>query len=233
MKVEFFDKKGKKSESKKEISDVIFADTVNKKLLSQAVFVYLSNQREANAHSKDRSEVSGGGKKPWKQKGTGRARHGSSRSPIWKGGGVTFGPTNQRNFKKTLTKKMRASAMRSAMLSKFNDNKLFLIENPSISKTKDVEELVSKLSLKGKITFVQKAEGGLYRCSKNLKGVKAMLAGEVSSYSILNSGNLIIVEDAVDEFVQRWGSESVKKKEEMVETKKAVKKTITKKTIKK
>ncbi|CAG1771971.1 partial 50S ribosomal protein L4, partial [uncultured bacterium] len=118
MNLPVFNQKAKKIEEI-EVNDSVFNAPVNDKVLAQYVYVYLSNQRESNAHTKDRSEVRGGGKKPWKQKGTGRARVGSIRSPIWKGGGVTFGPTNQTNWKRKLTKSFKAAAFRNAF-SKLN-----------------------------------------------------------------------------------------------------------------
>ena len=102
MKVDLYDNKGKKSSKQVELEASVFAGKINQDLLRQYVYTYLGNQRQSNAHTKERGDVRGGGKKPWKQKGTGRARHGSSRSPIWKGGSVTFGPSNDRNFKKVM-----------------------------------------------------------------------------------------------------------------------------------
>ena len=189
----------------------MFETKVNETLLANAVYTYLSNQRQANAHTKDRSEVSGGGKKPWKQKGTGRARHGSSRSPIWTGGGVTFGPTNERNYKKKLNKKARQEAIRCAFSAKNDAKEVIVIDDFKPEKTKEVEKVLKNLGVKGNVTFVQIDEQGLHAKSKNIKNAKAVRVGELNAYEILNNNMLVLLKSSLDEISKRWGKESTKK----------------------
>jgi large subunit ribosomal protein L4 len=204
MKVDKFDKKGKKATSKTDLDKNVFGVDVNESLISQVIYVYQSNRRQANAHTKDRGEVRGGGKKPWRQKGTGRARHGSTRSPIWKGGGVTFGPTNDRNFKKSINKKMNKIAIKSAFSALAKENKIFVIDTIEPKKTKEIIGIIENTKIDGKITFIQKDEKGLYKSTKNLEGVSTKRVGELNVYEIMNSGNMIILEDALVEITNNW-----------------------------
>src|SRR3990167_6007205 len=131
-----------------ELADNVFGLPMNQDLLYQVVTSQMSNKRQVLAHAKGRGEVRGGGKKPWKQKGTGRARHASIRSPIWKGGGVTGGPTKERNFKKKINKKMSRRALFMALSSKAKDNQLLVLdeirlENP---KTKEMAVVMKNLA---------------------------------------------------------------------------------------
>src|SRR3989344_3586409 len=122
------------------LADDVFGLPMNKDLLYQVTTSQMSNQRQGIAHAKGRGEVRGGGKKPWRQKGTGRARHASIRSPIWRGGGVTGGPTKERNFKKSINKKMLQKALKVALSSKLREGELFVIDSFNINqpKTKEV-----------------------------------------------------------------------------------------------
>ena len=211
MKVSLYTKTGTKSTKKITLDDSVFSGRVNEKLLSQAVFVYLSNQRQANAHTKTRGDVRGGGKKPWRQKGTGRARHGSTRSPIWTGGGVVFGPTNSRNFKKGFSKKMRIAGIRAAFSKKMNMNEIFAIEKIQPKKTKEIDLIINKLNIKGKVTFIQLKEESLYRTTKNLPNVCVRLLDDISIYDILYSGALYLNEDVIEEISKRWGDSEKRK----------------------
>lgn len=223
MKVNLYKKTGKIAEDKFEFSDSLLSEKVNKPLLSQIVYVYLSNQRQANAQVKNRSEVSGGGRKPWNQKGTGRARHGSSRSPIWKGGGITFGPSNERNYKKSVTKKMTVAGIKSALKFMIEEKRLSIIDDLVVEKSKEVLDIVNNINLKGKVTFVQLKEEGLYRCSRNLDGINSVLSTELNVYEILNSGNLIITKSAAENMEKVWGKKvEVKEVKKEKDTKKEV-----------
>ena len=126
MKINLYNQKGEKV-GKTDLPDEIFNVEINSDLLHQVIVSQMANKRQSSAHTKDRGDVSGGGKKPWRQKGTGRARHGSRRSPIWVGGGVTFGPKSEKNYKKTIPQKMKRKALFMALSSKVNDDELILL----------------------------------------------------------------------------------------------------------
>jgi len=132
------------------LSDKIFGIKIKESLVHQAMVAQTSNERQVLAHTKDRSEVRGGGKKPWRQKGTGRARAGSSRSPIWIGGGVTFGPTKDRNFKKKINKKMKQKAILMVFSDKVANNNLVILDKIEIKeyKTKVFNEILKRLEKK-------------------------------------------------------------------------------------
>ena len=136
--VSVYDQKGKVVKSIK-LPESIFGLSWNADLVQQVVVGMRSNSRANTADTKDRSEVSGGGKKPWQQKGTGRSRHGSSRSPIWIGGGIAHGPTNERNYKKKLNKKMKAKALFTVLSKKLNNNEIIFVDSLSFSQTKTKE----------------------------------------------------------------------------------------------
>jgi len=238
MKVDYYTKTGKKKTTKIDLDQKVFASKVNMKLLTQAIYVYQSRQRQANASTKNRGEVSGGGVKPWRQKGTGRARHGSIRSPIWKGGGVVFGPTNQRNYKKLLNRKMRKNAIRSAFSYMVKQHQVFVIEDFVPEKTIEVINIVKKMGLSDKkVTFVQIDEHGLYKCVKNIENIYVKRVGELSTYSILNGGNLIFIENSLDEISKLWGdlktkvfdAETKKQKPKKKTSEKVAKKKVIKK----
>lgn len=142
MKTSVYDHKGKESRTIS-LPDDIFGLDWNADLVHQVVVSMQSNARTTIAHTKDRSEVSGGGKKPWQQKGTGQARHGSRRSPIWVGGGITFGPRNERNYDKKINRKMRQKALLVALSQKLRDGQILFVESfENVSgKTKDMQEV--------------------------------------------------------------------------------------------
>src|SRR3989344_788916 len=144
MEVKVYNQEGKES-SEIELGEAIFGLPWNADLVHQAVRVAFANQRPVLASTKDRSEVRGGGRKPWRQKGTGRARHGSTRSPLWKGGGVTFGPTNERNFKLKINKKMARKAFLTALSAKAKDNEILLFDDLKVtsSKTKEMAKVMA------------------------------------------------------------------------------------------
>ncbi|KKQ56920.1 MAG: 50S ribosomal protein L4 [Parcubacteria group bacterium GW2011_GWA2_38_13] len=135
---------------KLKLDESIFGVAIKSEIVQQAIVAQEANSREVIAHTKDRSEVRGGGRKPWKQKGTGRARHGSNRSPLWIGGGITFGPNEYRNFSKKINKKVRKSALRMALTDKAQENKIYLIEDSFIpeKKTKSAFALLKNIKLR-------------------------------------------------------------------------------------
>jgi len=139
-----------------ELSASIFNIEIKPEVVQLVVVAQMANSRESIAHAKGRAEVRGGGRKPWNQKGTGRARHGSSRSPLWVGGGVTFGPTKERNFKKQVNKKVKKKALNMVLTDKVQNNNLILVEDFNIpeAKTKSLVEVLNKLPGKGKKTLL-------------------------------------------------------------------------------
>jgi len=136
--------------SEMELSDKVFGLKANEALVHQAAVAQMGNERQVLAHTKDRSEVRGGGRKPWRQKGTGRARAGSNRSPIWKGGGVTFGPTKERNFKKQLNKKMKQQALCMVLSDKADSDSLVVLDKLEMNefKTKVFDGMLTGLERK-------------------------------------------------------------------------------------
>ena len=147
METKIYDQKGKEA-GKIKLPENIFSLSMNEDLVHQVVVSMASNLRNPIAHAKDRSEVRGGGRKPWRQKGTGRARHGSSRSPIWRGGGATFGPVKERNFTKKINKKMRTKALYIILAEKFRDGEILFVDNISLkeAKTKEAKGVLENLS---------------------------------------------------------------------------------------
>lgn len=147
MKATVYSTKGQKS-SEITLPEALFGAAWNPDLVHEVVVAMQANARANTAHTKDRSEVAGGGRKPWRQKGTGRARHGSRRSPIWTGGGVTFGPRNERDFSKKVNKKVKAKALASTLSKKNADGEVMFVEALSFSepKTKDAKALITSLA---------------------------------------------------------------------------------------
>lgn len=141
------------------LPDKVFGLKVNTDLISEVLRIQLANSRKVLAHTKDRSEVRGGGKKPWRQKGTGRARHASIRSPIWKGGGVTFGPTKDRNFSRKVNKKTKRKALFMALSSKIQDKEFMVLDHIKLEKPK------TKLAAESIKKFSPRLDG--FRTSKN------------------------------------------------------------------
>ncbi|MBI4948103.1 50S ribosomal protein L4 [Candidatus Berkelbacteria bacterium] len=179
------------------------AKSINKNLIKQAVVASLANVRQSTSHTKTRAKVSGGGRKPWRQKGTGRARAGSSRSPIWVGGGITFGPTNERNFKQHLPIKMRKSAI-TEILKVLNDAKKIIIVdsvNQKEIKTKIVAKLLADHDLTGKnVTIVTSVnEKNLVISARNIEGLTVVENKDLSVLSIANAYSVIFEKAAAIE----------------------------------
>ena len=190
---------------KVDLPDKIFNLEMNNDLVHQIVTSQMSNKRQVIAHAKGRGEVRGGGKKPWKQKGTGRARHASIRSPIWKGGGVTFGPTKERNFKKKINKKMARKALFMVLSSKAKDKQLFVLDNIRLEnpKTKEMAVVMKNLAVlmdkKPKVLLVLPVmEDTIKRSTKNLNNLCAVEARNLSPLEILSYKYLVLVKDSVD-----------------------------------
>lgn len=183
-----------------ELADSVFAVQVNEAVMHQAVVAYLANQRTATAKTKTRGEVRGGGRKPWRQKGTGRARHGSIRSPIWRGGGTVFGPDGRENYKQTLPKKMKRLAIKSALTAKLNAGSLIVLDALRIDapKTKEMVKILENLKTGRKVLLVLEGiQENVIKSARNIPGVKTTHAGQLNVYDILNTDNLVITRDAV------------------------------------
>ena len=193
-----FDKTGKKV-SDIALSDAIFAITPNASAMHLCVVAYLANQRQGTQSTLTRAEVRGGGKKPWRQKGSGRARQGSIRSPQWTHGGVALGP-KPREYGKTVNKKVRRLAMKSALSSKVAAEELIVLDSLEMNeiKTKEVVSVLKALETGKKVLIVlpEKNET-VYRSASNIKGVKTTLVSTLNVYDILNCDSLVVLKDAV------------------------------------
>lgn len=193
-----FDKNGKKV-SDIALSDAIFAITPNASAMHLCVVAYLANQRQGTQSTLTRAEVRGGGKKPWRQKGSGRARQGSIRSPQWTHGGIALGP-KPREYGKTVNKKVRRLAMKSALSSKVAAEELIVLDSLEMNeiKTKEVVSVLKALETGKKVLIVlpEKNET-VYRSARNIKGVKTTLVSTLNVYDILNCDSLVVLKDAV------------------------------------
>ena len=173
----------------------LFDGTVNEDVLHQAVKTYLANQRQGTHKVKTRAEVSGGGRKPWKQKGTGRARQGSNRAPHWRGGGIAFGPS-PRDYRLELPKKVRQLARRSAFNARAREGMLFVVESFGLDspKTATLLGLLGRLSLDGRKTLIltDGAKPSVYLSARNVPHLEVLPFAEASTYDILNADALVI-----------------------------------------
>jgi large subunit ribosomal protein L4 len=199
MKVPVYNKEGKKigdTTLPKELFEVSLSDD----LVHQVAVIQSSNRRQSNAHVKDRSDVSGGGRKPWAQKGTGRARHGSTRSPIWVGGGVTFGPSKERNYKKKISKKMRRKALFMVLSAKAKQELLFVLDKFDLDKvkTKEFNDFLKKLPCKENCLIVfPEAKKELVLSARNIKGVETMEARNLNVLDMLRFKYLLMSKDSI------------------------------------
>ena len=182
-----------------ELNENIFGVNVNVEAMQQVVKMYLANQRQGTQSALTRAEVRGGGIKPWRQKGTGRARHGSIRSPQWKKGGIVFAP-KPRSYRYTVPKKIKRIAMKSALSSKANENSIVVIEelNFDAPKTKQVVSLLENLKIDSK-TLIVLADNNenVVKSSRNIEGVKATFVNTLNVYDILKYDKFVITKDAV------------------------------------
>lgn len=183
-----------------ELSEAVFGAEVNVAVLHSVVRAYLLNQRQGTQSTLTRSEVSGGGKKPWRQKGTGRARQGSTRSPQWTHGGIALGP-KPRLYKVSLNKKVKKLAMRSALTSKVQSGELIVVDNIALDeyKTKKACAFLKAVGAEGKAFIVTTADTDdkVYRSAANIPGVKVSPVNAINVYDILNCDKLVIAKDAV------------------------------------
>ena len=187
------------------LADAMFNVKPVSTVIHEVVIGLRANARKSIANTKTRGEVSGGGKKPWKQKGTGRARAGSSRSPIWVGGGITFGPTSERNFSVKINKKLKKKALFMGLSDKVLSEKLFVLEsvNDASAKTKVMAELVKKLPIdRNALIIGPGAQPMLMRMVRNLPNVKLVSVQSVNLLDVLTYRTIIFLKDAVPAFEQ-------------------------------
>ena len=201
MKLDIFKIDGTASGEQLELSDDIFGVEPNDHAIYLAVKAYLANQRQGTSKSKERGEVRGGGKKPWKQKGRGGARAGTSRSPLWVGGGTIFGP-RPRDYRQDLTKKLKRLARKSALSYKVKDNQLLIVEDFKLenTKTKDFSKILSDLKIRGKkvLVLTGKYDETIYKAGRNIPKVNILEASNASTYDILNNQVLVLQKSAVE-----------------------------------
>lgn len=193
-----FDSKGAKV-SDIELAESVFGIEPNTSAMHLCVVNYLANQRQGTQSTKTRSEVSGGGKKPWRQKGTGRARQGSTRAPQWTHGGIAHGP-KPREYGFSINKKVKRLAMKSALSSKVAAEEMVVLESLALDaiKTKDVVSVLSALETGKKVLLVLPEKNDvIYRSARNIAGVKVVLVNTLNVYDILNSDTMVVLKDAV------------------------------------
>jgi len=206
MQVDIFDTTGK-SVGKLALDKKVFGAEPNEALVSQYVRVYLANQRQGTSKVKGRAEVSGGGRKPWRQKGTGRARHGSIRSPLWPGGGIVHGP-EPRDHSLSLPKKMKAKAMISAlshMAAGGGVNVIEGVDTKKVSKSKELAEVIKSLGLRGKVLLVLPEKNDLIvRSGRNIKNLSVSLGTNLSVYDVLSADHVLFLKKALEEIQERY-----------------------------
>ncbi|MDR4505275.1 MAG: 50S ribosomal protein L4 [Candidatus Scalindua sp.] len=199
LEVQVFDKNGELQEPIS-VSEEGFGGTVHRALLRDAVIMYEANMRDTIACTKTRAEVSGGGRKPWAQKHTGRARAGSSRSPLWKGGGIVFGP-RPRDFRYSMPRKAKKVALYSAILAKLKDNEVTLIEDFVFEKpsTKKMVCLLRSLGITGSCLLVmQNKEEKVWKSSRNIYDIKLKLASELCAYDMVKYKHTLMTVEAFE-----------------------------------
>ncbi len=188
-----------------DLPEDLFGGRVKQDVIHQAVVKYQASLRQGNASTKERADVSGGGKKPYKQKGTGRARAGSSRSPLWKGGGVTFGP-HPRDFGYTIPKKIKTAALRESLKAKVVDENLVCLDEVKggFTKTKEFAQILKDLDVKGKVlVVVDTVDESIVRVTRNIPRLKLMRAEDVNAYDVLRNKNLLITKTAFEKVLER------------------------------
>ena len=198
-KVSVFNMEGKEVGSM-DLNDSIFAVEINEHLVHMAVVQQLANNRQGTQKAKTRSEVSGGGRKPWRQKGTGHARQGSTRSPQWTGGGVVFAPT-PRDYSFKLNKKEKRAALKSALTSVVNENKFIVVDELKFDsiKTKDFAKVLTNLNVEKALVVLDSNDKNVVMSAKNIPTVKTALTNTINVYDILKYNTVVVTKAAVDQ----------------------------------
>ena len=181
-----------------ELNDAVFGVEVNEHLVHLAVVQQLANNRQGTQKAKTRAEVSGGGRKPWRQKGTGHARQGSTRSPQWTGGGVVFAPT-PRDYSFKMNKKEKQLALKSALTSKVNDSKLIVVDELKMEaiKTKDFKAVMTNLNANKALVVMAEKDENVVMSAKNIPDVNTALTSTINVYDIMKAGTVVLTKDAV------------------------------------
>ena len=197
-KIDVYNIEGKKVNDV-ELKEDIFGIIPNEELVHSVIVNYLANQRQGTQSTKTRSEVSGGGRKPWRQKGTGRARQGSIRAPHWVGGGIALGP-KPRSYSYKLNKKERRLAIKSCLSSKVIENELTVVDKFEFNaiKTKEVAKMLNSLKLEGKtLILLPEKNEIIQKSARNIKGVKTLSVNTINAYDLVNYKNLVVTLDTV------------------------------------
>ena len=181
-----------------ELNDAIFGAKVNEHLVHLAVVSQLANKRQGTQKAKTRSEVSGGGRKPWRQKGTGHARQGSTRAPQWTGGGMVFAPV-PRDYSFKMNKKEKRAALKSALTSRVQANKLIVLDQLTMDapKTKSMQNVLNSLNVNKALVVTKENDANVVLSARNIPDVKTALVNTLNTYDVLNAGKFIIAKDAV------------------------------------
>jgi large subunit ribosomal protein L4 len=199
MKTDLYNMKGEKT-GEATLPKEVFGVEANPDLIYQVMRMQMLSRRQNTAQTKDRSEVRGGGKKPWRQKGTGRARHGSRRSPIWKGGGVTFGPTTERNYKKKINRKVKRAAVCMVLSAKKEKDFIFFVSDLNVKepKTKEMREFLKKTFCdKSTLVVLPEMDKNLILSLRNIEGVDTIQAKDLNALDLLSYKYLIIPEKSI------------------------------------
>ena len=198
-KVSVFNMEGKEVGSM-DLNDSIFAVEINEHLVHMAVVQQLANNRQGTQKAKTRSEVSGGGRKPWRQKGTGHARQGSTRSPQWTGGGMVFAPV-PRDYSFKLNKKEKRAALKSALTSVVNENKFIVVDELKLDsiKTKDFAKVLTNLNVEKALVVLDTNDQNVVMSAKNIPTVKTALTNTINVYDILKYNTVVVTKAAVDQ----------------------------------
>ena len=195
--VSVYNKEGKEVE-KMELNDSVFAAPVNEHLVHMAVVLQLANKRQGTQKAKTRSEVRGGGRKPWRQKGTGHARQGSIRAPQWTGGGVVFAPV-PRDYSFKMNKKEKAAAIKSVLSSKVSENKLIVVDSLEFEapKTKEMKRILDNLKAEKALVVVEGEAANTILSVKNLKAARGVYSNAINVYDILKYDTVVVTKNAV------------------------------------
>ena len=197
-KVDVYDVEGKKVKTL-ELKEEVFGLTPNEAVIHSVLVNYLANQRQGTQSTKTRAEVSGGGRKPWRQKGTGRARQGSIRAPHWVGGGIALGP-KPRSYNYTVNKKEKRLAIKSLLSSKVLENALTVVDHLELKeiKTKEMAKILNNLKVEGKtVILLPEGNENVQKSARNIEGVKTLRVDTINVYDLLKHKNLVVTEDTV------------------------------------